>query len=96
MRHEFTHPYEDHLIMVAGIYKEVQGKEMLVYTRRWNIADEKLRNAEFLLRIAFLEHGTGSQLQVEQENFFDEEPLHPHKEGWNKALEALNNHLEQL
>ena len=95
VRYEFIHPDGGHLITIEGAYKEVKGNEKLVYTWNWNLADDAVRNAAFLLTVEFVEQGEGSRLQVTQENFTNEESMLPHREGWEKGLEELKNYLEQ-
>jgi uncharacterized protein YndB with AHSA1/START domain len=95
VRYEFTNAEGGHPVIIEGVYQAVQGRERLVYTWNWNLADDAIRNAEFLLRVEFLEQGQGSRLQVAQENFSNEESMQPHREGWDKALQELKNFLEQ-
>ena len=95
IRYEFKNDGNELPIVIDGVYKEVKRHERLVYTWNWNIADEGIRNSEFLLRIEFLSQGNGSLLKVLQENFIDEEAVHPHREGWEKALEELKVYLER-
>jgi uncharacterized protein YndB with AHSA1/START domain len=95
VQYEFTSPEGGRLITIEGEYKEVKGKERLVYTWNWNLADDAIQNAAFLLTVELLEQGEGSRLQVTQENFTDDESMQPHREGWEKGLEELRNYLEQ-
>lgn len=95
IRYEFRNADGGHILTIDGVYKEVQGKEKLVYTWNWNLAKETVGKATYLLEVRFLPQGNGSRLEVVQENFSDEEAVQPHKEGWETALQDLKNYLEK-
>lgn len=94
IRYEFSNGEGGHPFLIEGQYKEVVGKEKLVYTWNWKLEAESIGNAEYLLEVRFRSQGNGSRLEVVQENFSDEEAVHPHKEGWEKALQDLKSYLE--
>jgi uncharacterized protein YndB with AHSA1/START domain len=79
---------------IAGNYEEVQEAKRLVYSWNWQLPDKAVQDGHFKLIIEFSPRGNGSQLQVTQENFSEEEAVHPHREGWEKALVDLKNYLE--
>ena len=84
-----------HSFTINGQYKEVQENQRLVYTWNWNLPAATVGNSAFLLTVVFNNEGTGSRLSVTQENFTDEEAVHPHSEGWEKALNDLHHFLSQ-
>lgn len=94
VRYEFGNDGGNTPLTIEGVYKEVKEKEKLVYTWNWKVADESVGNAEYLLEVRFRSQGTGSRLEVTQENFLDEEAVQPHKEGWEKGLQDLKAYLE--
>lgn len=94
IRYEFSNAEAGHPFIIEGKYKEVQGREKLVYTWNWKTEEESIGNAEYLLNVRFQPQGNGSRLEVTQENFSDEEAVQPHKEGWEKALQDLKSYLE--
>ncbi len=58
----------------------------------WELPDtEAVSGNEFQLTVEFSTEGEGSKIKVTQENFKDNESIHPHQEGWNKALNDLYN-----
>lgn len=80
---------------INGTYKDVQEGTCLVYTWNWQIPAATIGNSEYLLTVVFSSSGNGSRLSVTQENFTDEEALHPHREGWQSALNDLYHFLSQ-
>ncbi|HEX2533624.1 MAG TPA: SRPBCC domain-containing protein [Chitinophagaceae bacterium] len=80
---------------IHGQYKEVEEGRRLVYTWNWEVPNGNLHDSAFLLRIQFKEQGSGSRLEVVQENFQDEENIQPHRDGWEQALQDLEQYLEQ-
>ena len=74
---------------ISGDYKEVKANERLVYTWNWQVPSDAIQDSEFLLTIEFVPQGNASRLEVKQENFTSEESVQPHKDGWEKALNAL-------
>ncbi len=78
---------------ISGEYKEVKEQQRLVYTWNWEVPDSAVGDSDFELTIVFSEAGNGSRLDVKQANFKTEEAIQPHKEGWEKALNDLAQHL---
>lgn len=86
--------FEDGL-EITGDYSEVQEGQHLVYTWNWNLPSEPVDNAQYLLRVDFKDDGDGSVLEVRQENFANHQAIKPHQEGWEHALDRLEDYLEQ-
>ena len=81
-------------LKITGDYKEVEPKKRLVYSWNWELPHtQAVPNNEFQLTIEFSDDQNNSKLKVTQENFKDQESIHPHQEGWNKALNDLHNFL---
>lgn len=82
-----------HSFTINGRYKEVEEGKRLVYTWNWELPVPTVGNSEFLLTVVFSATASGSKLAVTQENFTEEEAVQPHREGWEKALEDLQQFL---
>ena len=93
--YEFENRESDHSFRITGQYQLVEEQKRLVYTWNWEIPTESIANSQFQLTIVFSKQGSGSHLQVTQQNFSNEEAVHPHREGWNKALEDLHQYLSK-
>ena len=93
IEYHFTSDNRNNLT-VKGRYMEVVPNEKLVYTWNWQMQDEALDDSEYKLTIVFKSAGSGSSIEVTQENNKDQEPLIPHKHGWDEALDHLAAYLE--
>ena len=81
-------------LKITGEYKEVEPERKLVYSWNWDLpTTQAVTDNEFQLTVEFQPDGDGSKLKVTQENFKDQESIHPHEEGWNKALNDLHAFL---
>lgn len=85
--------FDNNKLVISGEYLEVQGKEKLVYTWKWELPNDAVRNAEYKLTVNFTSKDNGSEINVFQENFQDEEAMVPHQEGWEKGLAELEHFL---
>ncbi len=85
--------FDSNKFVISGKYLEVKGKEKLVYTWNWELPDDAVRNADYKLTVNFKSKGSGSEINILQENFQDEETLLPHQEGWDKGLSELEHFL---
>ena len=85
----------DHSFTIKGTYKEVEDGKRLVYTWNWQLPAPTVGDSEYLLTIVFSAQGNGSSIEVTQDNFATEEAVHPHREGWEKALNDLHAYLSQ-
>ena len=85
--YRFTGAAED--LVITGTYKELQPNQKLVYTWNWQMPGGAVQDSEYLLTINFRGTEKGSQIEVEQENFANEEALKPHQQGWTQALDDL-------
>jgi uncharacterized protein YndB with AHSA1/START domain len=86
--------FEDGHLQINGIYKEVKEKEKLVYTWNWDLPEEAIHRGEYLLTIVFKDNVQSSQLDIRQENFREAHSIQPHRQGWEEALEDLENYLQ--
>lgn len=82
-------------LVIDGEYREVLPEEKLVYTWNWSIDDAPVENGEYQLTVEFSGEGDASKLHITQENTGGQEAIHPHKEGWDKALAELDAYLSQ-
>lgn len=85
--------FNDNKLIISGEYLEVKEKEKLVYTWKWELPEDAVRNAEYKLTVDFSVTGNGSAIHVVQDNFQDEETMLPHQEGWEKGLDELEQFL---
>lgn len=81
-------------LIITGKYSEVKPDEKLVYSWNWDVSADGVSKSDHQLNISFLANGDQSKIKVEQDNFENEESVTPHKEGWVKALDALDNFLK--
>src|SRR4051812_39843177 len=95
LEYVFANEQGAHSFTIHGTYKEVQEESRLVYTWNWQIPAATVGNREYLLTVVFSSTGNGSRLAVTQENFTNEEAVQPHREGWEKALNELQQFLAQ-
>jgi uncharacterized protein YndB with AHSA1/START domain len=89
-----VYEFEDGL-KVSGTYQEAVPGEKLVYTWNWELPDEPVENGKYLLHISFEGAGGQSTLSIRQENFTHEHAIQPHREGWEHALDNLEDYLEK-
>jgi len=89
----FENDQAEHAFTISGRYKEVQEGQRLVYTWKWEMPTETVQDSEYLLTVAFEATGNGSRIRVKQDQFANEESVHPHREGWDKALDDLHQYL---
>lgn len=80
-------------LIISGKYLEVKEKGKLVYTWNWELPNDAVRNAEYKLTVSFGAKDNGSEINVLQENFQDEESMLPHREGWQQGLSELEQFL---
>lgn len=85
--------FENEQLIISGEYLEVDGKQKLIYTWNWDLPKDAIKNAEYKLTVEFNSKGSGSEIQVLQENFETEESMVPHREGWEKGLSELEQFL---
>lgn len=82
-------------LLIEGEYEEVLPEEKLVYTWNWKLNDAPVENGEYKLHVGFSGDENESTLNITQETSGDQEAIHPHKEGWEKALENLETYLSK-
>ena len=93
LQYEFHTKEGELAFKIEGVYREVAPNKKLVYTWNWKVPNDTIQDSEFLLTIKFHGQGSESTLQVQQENFVNEEAVLPHQQGWEKALEDLQSYL---
>ena len=90
-----SYVFENNTLIISGEYLEVNGKEKLVYTWKWELPEDAVRNSEYKLSVEFKGNAGGSEIHVLQENFENEESMLPHQQGWEKGLSDLEQFLKQ-
>ena len=85
--------FEEDDLEINGVYKEAVENEKLVYTWNWILPENSINRGDYLLTVVFTGEGDTSTLEVTQENFEAGHAIQPHKDGWEKALQELNEHL---
>lgn len=93
--YEFVGKDDQLSLVITGKYKEVKENEKLVYSWNWDVSAEGVQKSDHELTIEFLADGDQSKIKVTQDNFKDDESITPHKEGWIKALDSLDQYLSQ-
>jgi len=71
---------------VSGVYREVVPNRKLVFTWAWRSTPERESLVTVLLRAA----GSGTELTLTHEQFFDEEARDKHQQGWIGCLGRLD------
>ena len=87
------HPSESMTMTIAGTYHEVQPPERLVYTWLHDWGDGKKSEDETLVTVEFLDQGEKTEVVLTHERFATQQACEEHQNGWNNALEAMNQHL---
>lgn len=83
----------DSPLVVEGVYKEVVPGEKLVYTWNWNLENAAVDEGQYTLSVEFKEDSNGSKIVVHQDKNAKDEGIYPNKEGWESALNDLENYL---
>lgn len=78
--------------VVTGEYSEVVLNEKLVYTWRWEGADDP---TPMLVTVVFIDRGAQTELQVTHERFPNQEERDSHNQGWVSTFESLDSFLVQ-
>ena len=74
---------------VSGIYREVIPNQKLVYTWAWKSTPERESLVTVLLRAA----GSGTEVTIRHEQFFDDEARDRHNQGWVGCIGRLERLL---
>lgn len=85
--------FDNDTLIISGEYLEAEENKKLVYTWNWEFPADTVKNADYKLTVNFSDKDNGSEINVLQENFQEDEILLPHKEGWEKGLTDLENFL---
>jgi uncharacterized protein YndB with AHSA1/START domain len=80
-------------LTITGSYQQVQPGEKLVYTWNWELPDDKL-NSQFKLEVSFSSTGSGSHIEIRQQEEADQESVKPKEGGWDNELNNLATFLE--
>lgn len=94
LRYQFEKDDSGNLV-IEGTYEEVVSEEKLIYTWNWILNDTPVEDGEYKLTIEFSSTEEGSKLNVGQESRSAKEGIHPNQEGWDAALEDLENYLSK-
>lgn len=70
---------------VSGVYREVVPNEKLVFSWAWRSTPDR----ESLVTVLIQPEGSGSQLTLRHEKFFDEKARDGHLHGWTGCLDKL-------
>ncbi|MBL4674684.1 MAG: SRPBCC domain-containing protein [Mucilaginibacter sp.] len=84
---------KDEQLVIEGEYETVLPKEKLVYTWNWVLHGQPVENGAYKLTVGFSEEGEGSKLTIIQQAEQETEGVNPHQEGWEKALQDLDEYL---
>jgi uncharacterized protein YndB with AHSA1/START domain len=76
---------------VSGVYLEVIPNRKLVFT--W--VGKETSQRETLVTVTLRRSGSGTELELKHERFFDPEDRDSHQEGWSGCLTVLEHFLTQ-
>jgi len=74
---------------VSGTYREVVREKKLVYTWAWKSTPER----ESLVTVELRAAGSGTELTLKHEQFFDAEARDRHQHGWDGCIGRLQRLL---
>lgn len=74
---------------VSGTYREVVREKRLVYTWAWKSTPER----ESLVTVELRAAGSGTELTLKHEQFFDAEARDRHQHGWDGCIGRLERLL---
>jgi uncharacterized protein YndB with AHSA1/START domain len=80
---------------VRGVFREVVKPERLAFTWAWEDEDGKPKH-ETVVKVDFTEQGGKTRLRMQQGAFESENARDGHGEGWNSALDCLEDYLREL
>jgi uncharacterized protein YndB with AHSA1/START domain len=75
---------------VSGVYLEVIPNQKLVFTWVGKATSER----ETLVTVTLRPSGTGTELELKHEHFFNIEDRESHQEGWSGCLTLLEHFLD--
>jgi uncharacterized protein YndB with AHSA1/START domain len=87
-------PPDGELFHLAGEFREVEPPERLAYTFRWEPPDPD--DQENLVRLAFLERGTSTELVLSHAPFPTQARLDLHRQGWTDSMDRLEALLSPM
>jgi uncharacterized protein YndB with AHSA1/START domain len=74
---------------VGGVYREVVPNEKLTFTWAWESTPER----ESLVTVKLKKAGSGTDMTLTHEQFFDEAARDRHEHGWTGTLERLDRYI---
>lgn len=84
---------EDGSLKISGEYKSAQPQQRLEYTWKWHLESEPVEDTEYTLDVQFEGDESKCSISVSQQGFSNENSIEPHKQGWEQALQHLEDHL---
>ena len=76
----------DEMLEVSGVYSEIVPHRKLAFTWAWKSAPEQ----ESRVTVTFEPSGSGTDLTLLHEQFFDAGARDAHEEGWSNALAKID------
>ena len=76
---------------VGGVYREIVPNEKLVFTWAWESTPER----ESLVTVQLKRAGSGTDMLLTHESFFDEPARDRHQHGWTQVMERLGRYLSR-
>lgn len=72
--------------VLVGEYKEIVPNEKLVFTWKWEDAENEF--PETLVTVHFLDQGENTEVKITHEKLPSKESAEGHHQGWNSTLEG--------
>lgn len=82
---------EEGYSLVSGEFLYVEAPERLVYT--WSMQGPVMQTEETVVRVAFRDHGEGTEVLLTHGPFADPQTQQAHQQGWQVCFEALEARL---
>ena len=79
---------------VSGIYQEVQPLRRLVFTWAWKSTPERVSRVSIELHPVTDADGTGTELSLVHDRFFDDQARANHERGWLPMFDLLGRFLQ--
>jgi uncharacterized protein YndB with AHSA1/START domain len=83
--------FDNNSLVIDGKYEKVEDN-LLEYTWRWHLA-QPADKADYKLIVRFEEKEGNSILSVTQLGFNEQHTIEPHKQGWEQALQHLDEFI---
>ncbi|MBW8846903.1 MAG: SRPBCC domain-containing protein [Burkholderiales bacterium] len=79
---------------VSGVYEEVQPLRRLVFTWAWKSTPERVSRVSIELHPVTDTEGTGTELSLVHDRFFDDQARANHERGWLPMFDLLGRFLQ--